>query len=329
MNKDKGPSIIAATPAHNEENNEMSKDLHKPEVAVVIPTLNEEEAIGVVIDAIEEAMREYNYQIVVVDGNSTDRTVEIARLNGVPVLYQREVGYGDALRTGFEYACKELKAPITVMMDGDGTYDPKDIPRLVQPLIKTEADLVIGNRFKGMEKGAMSLTNRVGNRILSWMARKILGIKIHDTQCGLRAFRTEMIEGLDLRARGMPFAIEMLAEARQARAKISEVPVTYRRRIGETKLNPVRDGLRILSVILRLTRDHQPLLFFGGPGMIFVLAGTLLGMRAVIEWLTVKSITHLASVVLSALLIMTGIQLFSLGLIADMIKNNKRRTQRG
>jgi len=302
----------------------MDKALsNQPEVAVVIPTLNEEEAVGKVIDGIMEAMKQHSYRIVIVDGYSADNTVKIAEGKGATVLYQRGEGYGDALQAGFKYVHENLKVPVTVMMDADGTYDPRDLPRLIQPVTEEKADVVNGNRFKDMEKDAMTITNRIGNKILSWVARRVLRIKVKDTQCGFRAFRTEMIRQLNLRATGMPFAVEMLAEATQAGAKIVEVPVSYRRRIGKTKLNPLRDGLMILGVILRLTRDYQPLLFFGGPGLIFILAGTLLGMRAVIEWLTTGVITHLASVMLSALLIMTGIQLVSLGLVADMIR--KRR----
>ncbi len=298
----------------------MERELTVCDIAIVIPTLNEEEAIGRVMDEIKEAMRQYKYQVIVVDGHSTDNTVKIAKERGAVVLYQVRKGYGDALQLGFKYAYRKLKTPITVMMDADGTYDPKDIPKLIKPIIEGKADLTIGNRFKNMEKGAMTLTNKVGNKILSWMARKILKISIKDTQSGFRAFRTSTLKLLNLKTKGMPFATEMLAEATQAAVRILEVPISYRRRIGKRKLNPLKDGLMILSVILRLARDYQPLIFFGGPGIVFILGGILIGINVVVEWLTTGVITRLASVVLSALLIMTGIQLVSLGLVADMIK---------
>jgi hypothetical protein len=115
---------------------------------------------------------------------------------------------------------------------------------------------------------------------------------------------------------------EMHAEAMQANEEIVEVPAPYRQRMEETNLNPLRDRLLITGVILRLMRNYEPPLFFGGPKLIFVLSGTLLGMRAVIDWLTSGVITHLASVTLSAVLMMTGAQLLSLGLVADMIKRH-------
>jgi len=296
-------------------------------VVVVIPTLNEEKAIGEVIDRVKDSLRAYECQVLVVDGHSTDRTVDLASAKGATVIYQESVGYGDALLCGFRYAKRRLSADAIAMLDGDGTYDPKDLPRILQPLLEGKADFVVGNRLDGLERGAMTFTNRVGNRLLSWVTSGILKIDVGDTQCGFRAFRSELVEAMDLKSGGMPFATEMLVEAKQAGAKIVEVPIVYHRRVGETKLHPLRDGLKIFGVFLRLTRDYEPLLFFGGFGLILFIGGLLFGLRVAVEWLTTGRITHLASVILSALLVMSSIQLFSLGLVADMIKGAKRKVR--
>jgi hypothetical protein len=212
------------------------------------------------------------------------------------------------------------------MMDADCTYDPKDIPQLVNPLLKDETDLVIGNRFLGMQKGAMPFINRIGNKFLSWVAKITLRLGIHDTQCGLRAFRSELMEQMSLVNDGMPFATEMLAEARFAGARISETPIVYMQRIGETKLSPIRDGLRILGTILRLMRDSQPLLFFGGLGILLGVGGLVFGVQILLEWIRTSSIRNLPSLIVFVLLLMGAIQFVSFGLLADMIKRLNKRT---
>ena len=280
-------------------------------IVIVIPTLNEREAVGKVLDGVKDAMDGYEYRMLVVDGHSIDGTDDIAREKGAEVIYQRGKGYGDALRTGFLYARKRLDAGVIVMMDADFTYDPRDIPELVAPILEHEADLVVGNRFAGMQKGAMSLVNRFGNRMLSLVAKLALRLNVYDTQSGMRAFRSELLDRVSLVAGGMPFALEMLAEALSADARIDETPVSYRPRVGKTKLNPIKDGGRILGITLRLMFDTQPLLFFGGIGTVLAVVGLFLhGISG--------------TLVFPFLLMIGAIPLFTLGLVISIIKRLKR-----
>jgi len=191
--------------------------------------------------------------------------------------------------------------------------------------LKGEADLIVGNRFAGMQKGAMPFVNRIGNRLLSWFARATLRLKVHDTQCGLRAFRSELVDCFYLEAEGMPLAIEMLSEAKFARARVSEVPVTYRPRVGVTKLNPSRDGLRILGTMIRLMRDTEPLLFFGAIGFVLGMSGLWFGVDVTLEWLRTGSVGRVPTVMLSVLLLFGAMQFFTIGLVADMIKRLRKR----
>ncbi len=300
-----------------------------PRVVVVIPTLNEEEAIGGVIDGVREALRGRDFEVLVVDGYSRDRTVEVARAHGAHVIYQRGQGYGDAYITGFEYAVERMGAEILVMIDGDGTYEPRDIPRMLELIEREVADLVVGNRFEGMEPGAMPFLNRIGNRVISLAARLLMGVRVRDTQSGLRAFRREVLDSITLTHSGMPLALEMLIEAAQANLRVAEVPTRYYRRAsGKPKLRPLRDGAQIMALLLRMVRDYRPMLFFGLMGFAMIGAGAAVGVSVVVEWLTTGVIRRLASVVLSALLVMTGIQLVSLGLLADMINDVLRRAVR-
>jgi glycosyltransferase involved in cell wall biosynthesis len=267
---------------------------------------------------------------LVVDGHSKDGTDLKATNKGVKVIYQRKQGYGDALRTGFMYARRYMNPRALVMMDADSTYDPKDIPSLVQPILSDEADMVIGNRFSGLEPGSMTRTNKMGNRILSTVARITLGLRIQDSHSGIRALRTDLLDDINFDAKGMPFATEMIVDASGADARISEVPVHYRPRLGEAKLKPINDGVRIFGTIIRLVRDTKPLLFFGLAGLILGIFGVYFGIIVTVEWVQTSTVQRLPTVMLAVLLLVGSMQFFILALVADMIKRfNSQRNRRG
>jgi glycosyltransferase involved in cell wall biosynthesis len=281
-------------------------------IAIVIPTLNEREAVGKVLDGVKDVMAGFEYRILVVDGHSIDGTDEIAKEKGAEVIYQRGKGYGEALKTGFFHARKRLDAGVIVMMDADLSYDPRDIPDLIAPIFEDEADLVVGNRLFGMQKGAMSLVNRIGNGVLSSVAYFALRLNIYDTQSGMRAFRSELLDSMDLVTGDMSFAIEMLAEALSNDARIHEVPISYRPRVGKTKLSPLKDGGRIFGTTLRLILDIQPLLFFG-------IIGTEMGIAG----LFLHAITF-PDVVFPFLLMIGATLFFILGLVIRPIKKLRK-----
>jgi glycosyltransferase involved in cell wall biosynthesis len=278
--------------------------------------LNECEAIGKVLSNITDVMDGYEYLVLVVDGRSVDGTDEIARSMGAKVIYQQGKGYGDALKTGFFHARKRLDADIIVMMDADYTYDPTDIPKLVKPILENQADFVLGNRFAGMQQGAMTFVNRVGNNVLSLVAKLALGLNVYDTQSGMRAFRSTLLDQMNLVAVGMPFAMEMLAQAHYAEARIREVPVSYRPRVGRTKLNPIMDGGRILGITVRLMFDIRPLLFFGGIGTVLGAVGLLL------HYLTLPS--ELAHLVFPYIFMIGAMLLFLFGFMIYVIKRLRK-----
>ena len=313
--------------------------LKKPvSVAIIIPTLNEEQGIGEVIREIHRTLDEYRLHvsdinnkvivpirpgIVVVDGGSTDNTVSVVKEKGEIIVRQRGRGYGHALITGFKYAIEAFDPEVLVMMDADGTYDAADIPRLLMPILSDELDLVLGCRFDRMDHGAMTWTNSIGNKILSWFARRFLGVHVCDSQCGLRALTPDLVEIFNGQAKGMSFATEMLADAEQAGARIGEVSIVYRPRIGTTKLSPLRDGVKIAGIILRLLRDYKPMLFFGGLGFASALVGLALGFDVILEYMSTGTVTKIPTAILTAFLLGAGVQLASLGLLADMIKGQK------
>jgi glycosyltransferase involved in cell wall biosynthesis len=267
--------------------------------------MNEHEAVGKILDEVKAVLTDYDYDLVVVDGHSTDGTDKIAKNHGAIVLYQPGKGYGDALKTGFVYSKNRLGSKILVMLDADLTYDPQDIPKLVTPILDGEADLVIGNRFAGMQEGAMPAVNQIGNKAISTLANMSLGIGISDTQSGMRAFKAELLDEVDLMAVGMPFALEMLAKARSVKTRMLELPISYRPRVGETKLSPLKDGFRIFNVIVRLMFDVRPLLFFG-------IIGTVLGAWGLFLHYILLPV-EIAYVVFPLLLIIGGVLSFVVG----------------
>jgi glycosyltransferase involved in cell wall biosynthesis len=214
-------------------------------VSVIIPTLNEEEAIEKVLMDIKKS--NIADEIIVVD-SSTDATPKIAESLGAKVVFESRKGYGRALQSGVEKA----RGDVIVYIDGDFTYNPTDIHRLVKPIIGDGYDVVLGNRLNGkMQSGAMNLLNRFGNTMISLIFSLLFVKKVDDTQCGLRAIRRRFLEELSYKDYGMPYVTEQLIKLIRKRPRITNVPVTYRPRIGTTKLCAWTDGFKILKVIIQ------------------------------------------------------------------------------
>lgn len=216
-------------------------------VSVVIPTMNEERSIGLVIDEVRSALEGVRpYEILVVDTNSRDRTRDIAAEKGASVVEEPRRGYGRAYKTGFEKASGEIIATL----DADMTYPASDIPRLADKLEAEGLDFITTDRFADMAQGAMSAKHRLGNKVLSVTTRLLFRVKVRDSQSGMWVFRKAVLDRLDLESDGMAMSEEIKIEAfRKARA--AEVPITYRARVGEVKLQSWKDGLGNLRFLFR------------------------------------------------------------------------------
>ena len=302
---------------------QVKEQTDKPyDIVIVIPTFNEEDGIGKTINSIHEALTgKFSYKILVVDGLSNDKTVQIAKSNGAKVIKQRRSGYGDALQAGFHFVDTRMDSLITVMIDADGTYEPKDIEKMATLIKNGDADFIIGNRFPKMKKNSMTRLNKIGNKFLSSIARICLKTQVSDSQCGLRAFRSDLANIFVNTSYGMPFATEMLVAAKTYHIKIKEIPTSYYERIGKTKLTPFNDGMKILGTIIRLMRDTRPLALFGLIGFGLISIGLFSGFEVIIKYFETGTVNRIPTAILSALLIVSGTQSISLGLISDMIKN--------
>ena len=240
------------------ESSDLDQDhlLHGVEVTVVFTCLDEELAVGLCVANALETMRVagINGSVLVVDNGSTDNSVNVATAAGAQVIYQREPGYGAALRSGFEAAQSEF----VIMADADGTYELDAIPRLLLPLLKGDADMVLGQRLNDATTATMPWLHRyVGTPTITYLVKKATKNKmtIRDSQSGFRAFRRQQILDLKLSSTGMEFAYEMLIRSSWANLRIHEVDTKYAERIGESKLSTFSDGLRHLRQILILSPE--------------------------------------------------------------------------
>lgn len=215
----------------------------KKDVTIVLPTLNEEEAISKVIS---ELKRGGNENILIVDGYSKDRTVEVARKAGVRVIYQRGEGKASAIRTAIDH----VNTPIMLVMDGDWTYDSNDISRLLE---ETDGhEYIIGER---VQKENISWLHRLGNYGINMVFNLLMGTRFRDVCSGMYLLRTDWGKKLAFPFKG--FECEVAIRAQLAN-KAKEVPIGYRARVGEKKLSGVLELARILFAALYLSRRCKP-----------------------------------------------------------------------
>ena len=247
-------------------------DAEAPIVSVVFPCLNEELSVGACVDEAYAALNLAGLrgEVVVVDNNSTDDSAQVARLSGARVVSESKRGYGSALISGIASA----NAPLVIMADADMSYDLKQIPNLLKPLLENTADIVLGERITSADKGTMPyLHKRVGTPALTLLVKRASGgLNLKDSQSGFRAFRRRDILELSLTSSGMEFASEMLIRAARRGLRITELSTGYRVRTGSSKLSPLKDGWRHVREILRLA----PNLLLVGPGVLLILCGVLL-----------------------------------------------------
>ncbi|OPY25439.1 MAG: Glycosyltransferase AglJ [Methanocella sp. PtaU1.Bin125] len=288
---------------------------HEIKVSVIIPTMNEP-AISKVINETRQALKHFNVEVIVVD-KSTDDTAKKARKAGARVITQEHVGYGNACMTGFRYIAPDSE--IVVILDGDNTYDPYEIPLLLDPIIDGYADLVLGNRFAHMHSGAMTLRNRFGNKIITRTINILYKLRLNDSRTGFRAISRSALDMLEIRSEGMPFASEMIIDAQKKSLHIVEVPITYRLRVGKPKLKAYKDGSEIIVLVVRMVRDYNPLTIFLPVGVLMIIVGIAFWLSVVQEWLATHTATRLASIIGGTMLFLGGLQIVFFGLLADII----------
>lgn len=221
-------------------------------IALLIPALNEEQALGKVLD---EVPRSLFARLLVVDNGSTDATAAVARAHGAHVVSEPRRGYGRACLAGL--AALEPEVDIVVFLDADGSDLPTDARRLVEPILRGEADLVVGSRVLGeAEPQALRLVQRWGNRLAVALIRLFCGFRYTDLG-PFRAVCRRSLDSLEMQDTNFGWTVEMQVKALQRGLRVLEVPVSYRVRIGRSKISgtvggTVRAGAKILWTIVRL-----------------------------------------------------------------------------
>jgi glycosyltransferase involved in cell wall biosynthesis len=281
-----------------------------PLVSVVIPCLNEAENIEECVRRALEAMEQAGIpgEVVVADNDSEDGSAELAAAAGARVVHEPRRGYGSAYLAGFAAARGEY----IVMGDADLTYDFNEIPRFVAELDKG-AQLVMGDRMDNIHPGAMPWLHRyVGNPILTGILNLFFRTGVSDAHCGMRAFRRDRLPELDLRTTGMEFASEMVIRASKEKLVITEFPIEYHPRGGESKLSSFRDGWRHLRFLL----VHSPTHLFVLPGAIMLAIGAIVMGLVLAEASIFGRVWGIHAELGGAMLVIAGVQVISLGLAA-------------
>jgi|WetSurMetagenome_2_1015567.scaffolds.fasta_scaffold311428_2 dolichol-phosphate hexosyltransferase len=224
-------------------------------ITVLIPCYNEERGISAVIRDIPRDVlfnMGYHVEVVVIDNNSTDRTVELARQLGANVIIEPKRGKGNAMKTGFLSINEDTD--YVVMLDGDDTYKPTEIPRLIEPLESNFCDVIVGSRLGGKTlQGSLKFPNRIANWAYAFLVRHFYRANVTDVLSGFFSWRREALDHLKLHLNSDGFAIEMemITKIVKLGYRIYSVPITYDVRKGESKIHAFDDGVRILKMFFQ------------------------------------------------------------------------------
>ena len=219
-------------------------------ISVVVPMYNERETIAEIVSRVKTALRDHDGEIILVDDGSTDGTREVARgLEGVRLLeHERNQGKGAALRTGFE----AVTGDVVIVQDADLEYDPRDFPKLLEPIEDGRADVVFGSRFLGGPHRVLFFWHFMANMFLTLLSNMFTNLNLSDMETGYKVFRAEVLKKIRIRSDRFNFEPEITAKVAKGRCRIYEVPISYSgRTYEEGKKIGFRDGLSALWTILK------------------------------------------------------------------------------
>lgn len=294
-----------------------------PRVAVLIPCYNEEVAIASVIADFRAALPDA--KIYVYDNNSRDRTSEMALAAGAIVGRERLQGKGNVIRRMFA----DIEADVYVLVDGDATYHAASAPEMVELLVADRLDMVNGTRISQIQ-AAYRPGHRFGNVVLTGIVRTIFGNRITDMLSGYRVFSRRFVKSFPALSDGFETETEFTVHALELSMPIGEVETPYRERPpgSQSKLNTIRDGVRILLTIVRLVKEERPLQFFAVSGAVLLAAALLLALPLVTEFARTGLVPRFPTAILSTGLVVLAFLSLTCGLILDSVARGRTEVKR-
>lgn len=292
-------------------------------VAVLVPCFNEEATIGAVVRDFRAALP--HATVYVYDNNSTDRTTEAAREAGSVVRRAPLQGKGNVVRMMFS----DIDADVYVLVDGDGTYDAAAAPWLVDALLGDGLDMVSGARV-AQDDAAYRTGHRLGNRVLTGLVRMSFGRRFEDMLSGYRVFSRRFVKSFPASSGGFEIETELTVHALQMRLPAQEIATAYgvRPEGSASKLNTIRDGVRILRMIGLLLRDERPLQFFSAVAAAFFLAGAALAAPVFVEYFDTGLVPRLPTLIVALAFGAIGLLSVACGLILDAVARGRLEQRR-
>ena len=293
------------------------------EIAVIIPCYNEAPTIGKVVDDFHRELPEAT--VYVYDNASTDATAAIAMGHGATVRFEPRQGKGNVCRQMF----RDIDADCYLMVDGDDTYPAESALSLCAPILAGEADMVVGDR---LSNGTYAQQNTrafhgFGNDLVRAMIKWIYGYGFEDVMTGYRAMSRPFVKTIPVLSEGFQIETELSIHAVDRRWRIADVPVEYRDRPegSVSKLNTVRDGLRVIAMIGTLFKDYRPLKFFSLVALLFCISGLCAGIPVVTEYFTTGLAPRFPTAILAAALMFMAALSLATGFILDAVAKVERK----
>ena len=290
--------------------------------AVLIPCYNEELTIEKVIKDFKKELPEA--EIYVYDNNSKDKTAQIAKENGAIVRCEYRPGKGNVVRSMF----RDIDADIYVMADGDDTYPAEEVHKLIEPVVKGEADMVIGDRLTNgtYQKENKRHFHEFGNNLVKKAINVAFKTNLKDIMTGYRVFNKIFVKNMPVLSPKFEIETEMSLHALDKKFIIKEIPIVYRDRPegSESKLNTVSDGMKVIKRIIKMFKDFKPRQFFWMDSMLFVLLGLIVGVPVIVEFIRTGYITKMPSAVLATGIMILAVIIAQCGVILDTVVKQHR-----
>ncbi len=291
-------------------------------IAVLIPCYNESKTVEKVVKDYKKVLPEAD--IYVYDNNSTDGTDKIAKKAGAIVRYEYKQGKGNVIRSMF----KEIDADCYLMIDGDDTYPKENAREMCDLILEKKADMVIGDRLSStyFQENKRPFHN-FGNKLVRGLINTLFKSNVKDIMTGYRAFSYEFVKTFPVLSKGFEIETEMTIHALDKNFLLKEIPVEYRDRPAgsESKLNTVRDGMRVLKTIARLFKEYKPMIFFGLISLLFFIISLIFGVPVFVEYFQTGRVPRFPTLIFSGFILMISMLSLICGILLEVVVKKHRQ----